>query len=113
MISHCHDKPNMVSYCQDLDGYEQYILQEYQLYRIYQVLTPFSHKARLLKFVYADSGSGKIRAKRYGFVMEEPGAVGARLGGKVLAQKGAFAGDLDPFQDALIGVCQYFIGNTD
>ncbi len=112
-IFHRLDKPKLVSYCQDMDSYEQYILQEYQLYRIYQLLTPFSHKARLLKFVYADSGNGKIRAKRYGFVMEEPGAVGARLGGKVLEQKGALPGDLDPFQDALFGVFQYFIGNTD
>jgi len=112
-IFHKLDKPKMVSYCQDRDGYEEYILQEYQLYRIYQLLTPVSHKARLLKFTYVDSGSGKIRAKRYGFLTEEPSALGLRLGGKVLEQKGALPGDLDPYQDALFGVFQYFIGNTD
>lgn len=112
-IFHKLDKPKLVSYCQDNDYYEQYILQEYQLYRIYSLLTPMSHHVRLLKFSYADSGSGKIRAKRYGFIMEEPGAMGARLGGKILEQKGAQPGDLDPFQDALFGVFQYFIGNTD
>ena len=107
------DKPKLVSYCHDMDAYEQYILQEYQLYRIYQLLTPVSHRARLLKLVYADSADGKVRARRYGFIMEEPGALAARLGGKVLEQKGAQPGDLDPFQDALFGVFQYFIGNTD
>jgi hypothetical protein len=112
-IFHKLDKPKLVSYCQDNDSYEQYILQEYQLYRIYSLLTPMSHHVRLLKFVYADSGSGKIRARRYGFIMEEPGAMGARLGGKILEQKGAQPRDLDPFQDALFGVFQYFIGNTD
>lgn len=112
-IFHKLDKPKLVSYCQDNDLYEQYIIQEYQLYRIYQLLTPVSHKARLLRFVYADSGSGRIRARRYGFVMEEPGAVAARLGGKVIEQKGARAADLDAFQDALFGVFQYMIGNTD
>ena len=112
-IFHRLDKPKLVSYCQDRDLYEQYILEEFQLYRIYQLLTPMSHKARLLKFTYADSGSGKIRAKRYGFIMEEPSALAARLGGKVLEQKGALPGDLDPFQDALFGVFQYMIGNTD
>lgn len=112
-IFHKLDKPKLVSYCQDNDYYEQYILQEYQLYRIYGLLTPMSHHVRLLKFAYADSGSGKIRARRYGFIMEEPGAMGARLGGKILEQKGAQPGDLDPFQDALFGVFQYFIGNTD
>ena len=112
-IFHHLDKPKLVSYCQDRDMYEEYILEEFQLYRIYQLLTPMSHKARLLKFSYADSGSGKVRAKRYGFIMEEPSALGARLGGKVMEQKGALPGDLDPFQDALFGVFQYMIGNTD
>ena len=107
------DKPKLVSYCHDMDSYEQYILQEYQLYRIYQLLTPVSHRARLLKFVYADSADGKVRARRYGFIMEEPKALAARLGGKVMEQKGALPGDLDGFQDALFGVFQYFIGNTD
>ncbi len=107
------DKPKLVSYCQDTDGYEQYILQEFQLYRIYQLLTPVSHKARLLKFAYADSASGKVRATRYGFVIEEPKAIAARLGGKFVEQKGAQPGDLDPDQDALVGVFQYMIGNTD
>jgi hypothetical protein len=107
------DKPKLVSYCHDMDSYEQYILQEYQLYRIYQLLTPVSHKARLLKFAYADSADGKVRARRYGIVMEEPSALAARLDGKVIAQKGARASDLDPLQDALFGVFQYFIGNTD
>jgi hypothetical protein len=112
-IFHKLDKPKLVSYCQDNDRYEQYILQEYQLYRIYGVLTPYAHRVRLLKFSYADSGSGKIRAKRYGFIMEDPGAIATRLGGKVLEEKGAQPSDLDPFQDALFGVFQYFIGNTD
>jgi hypothetical protein len=112
-IFHQLDKPKMVSYCQDRDAHEQYILEEFQLYRIYQVLTPMSHRARLMKFTYTDSASGKIRAKRYGFILEEADALGKRLGGKVLPQKGALPGDLDPFQDALFGVFQYLIGNTD
>jgi hypothetical protein len=107
------DKPKLVSYCQDSDGYEQYILQEFQLYRIYHLLTSASHNARLLKVTYADSGSGKVRARRYGFVIEEPGAIAARLGGRILQQKGAVASDLEPYQNALMGVFQYMIGNTD
>lgn len=112
-IFHRLDKPKLVSYCQDMDGYEQYVLQEFQLYRIYQLLTPLSHKARLLKLTYTDSASGKVRARRYGFVLEEPNAMAARLGGKVVEQKGALPGDLDSDQDALLGVFQYMIGNTD
>jgi hypothetical protein len=107
------DKPKLVSFCHDMDQYDQYILQEFQLYRIYQLLTPLSHRARLLKLVYTDSADGKVRARRYGFLLEEPAALAARMGGKMIDQHGARAGDLDPFQDALFGVFEYFIGNTD
>src|ERR1043166_7401526 len=31
------DKPKLVSYCRNDDTYEQYVLQEYQLYRIYKM----------------------------------------------------------------------------
>ena len=107
------DKPKLVSYCRDADDYEQYILQEFQLYRIYHLLTPVSHNARLLKLTYADSGNGKVRTKRYGFLLEEPKAMAARLGGKIIEQKGAVAGDLEPYHNALMGVFEYMIGNTD
>jgi hypothetical protein len=112
-IFHNLDKPKLVGYCQNADNYEQYILQEYQLYRIYQLITPVSHKARLIRLTYADSADGKVRARRYGFIMEEPKALAERLGGRVLEQKGAGGENLDPTQDALFGVFQYFIGNTD
>jgi hypothetical protein len=107
------DKPKLVSYCRDNDTYEQYVLQEYQLYRIYQLLTPVSHKVRLLRVAYTDSAGGKVEATRYAILLEEPKALAARLGGKILEQKGALPGDLDPFHDALVGVFQYLIGNTD
>ena len=112
-IFHKLDKPKLVSYCKDNDTYEQYILQEFQLYRIYQLLTPVSHRARLLRVTYADSASGSVRARRYAFLLEEPKAIAARLGGTVIEQTGAGAGDLDPDQNALVGVFQYMIGNTD
>jgi hypothetical protein len=107
------DKPKLVSYCQNGDTYEQYVLQELQLYRVYHLLTPASHKTRLMKLAYADSADGRVRARRYGFLLEEPGALAARLGGTVQAQKGAGPGDLEPLSSALFGVFQYFIGNTD
>jgi hypothetical protein len=107
------DKPKLVSYCQDRDDHEQYVLQEYQLYRIYHLLTPVSHKARLLKFDYVDSASGKRRARRFGFLLEEPKSVAARIGAHVLEQTGALPGDVDAFQEAIFGIFEYMIGNTD
>lgn len=107
------NKPKLVNYCRDSEEYEQYILQEMQLYRIYNLLTPASHRVRLLKVAYADSASGKVQATRAALLLEEPDVMAARLGGPIMEVKGAVARDLDSFHNTLVGVFQYFIGNTD
>ena len=112
-VFHGLDKPKLVNNCRDDDGYEQYVLQEFQLYRIYRLLTPASHAVRLIKMTYADSASGKIIMSRYGFLQEEPFMVAARLHAKQAKLKGAGPGDLDPYIHVLGSVFQYMIGNTD
>jgi hypothetical protein len=107
------DKPKLTNYCRDTDEYEQYVLQELQLYRIYQVLTPTSHRVRLLRVTYADSASGKTEAVRYGFLIEDPDQMAARLGGKITKLKGAGIGDFDQEPLALTYLFEYLIGNTD
>ncbi len=107
------DKPKLTSYCRDDDTHEQYVLQELQLYRIYGLLTPDSHKVRLFHVTYKDSASGKVEAKRVAFLYEEPDALAARLGTDLVKLQGAGPDDLEPFNKALFGVFEYFIGNTD
>ena len=107
------DKPKLVNYCRDNDRYEEYVLQELQLYRIHALLTPFSHKTRLVRTTYVDSTSGKVQTTRYAFILEEPKALAERVGGAVVEEKGAGAGDFEPYHAALVGVFQYFIGNPD
>jgi len=107
------DKPKLVTHCRDNDDFEQYLLQEMQLYRVYNLLTPYSHRIRLAHVTYADSGSGKTVATRYAFLEEEPQAVAHRVGGLLIKQQGAGASDLDPKGAATFAVFQYMIGNTD
>jgi len=107
------DEPKLVTYCRNLDSYEQYVLQEAQLYRINRLVTDVSHKVRLLRLSYADSASGKVEVTRYSFLIEDPAQVARRANGKILEQKGATADDLDPDISALAFTFQYFIGNTD
>jgi len=107
------DKPKLVSFCRNDDSYEQYVLQELQLYRIYALLTPMSHRARAVRVTYADSASGKPFATRHAFVMDEPDVMAARNNAQVLNLTGARAHDLESYHSALVGVFQYFIGNTD
>jgi len=107
------DKPKLTNHCRNDDGYEQYVLQEFQLYRVYRLLTPASHAVRLVRMTYMDSANPKPLATRYAFIQEEPTAVAERLGAKQIKLKGAGPNDLEPFQSGLMGVFEYFVGNTD
>lgn len=107
------NKPKLVSFCRNTDTFEQYVLQEMQLYRAYNLLTPASHKARLLRVTYADSATGKPMTTRYAILLEEPDALAARFNGGILDAKGATADDLDRDHALLVGLFEYFIANTD
>lgn len=112
-ILHELHEPKLVSYCRNSDAYEQYILQEFMLYRVYRLLTPVSHQARLMRVTYVDSASGKIDATRYGFLLEDPAQVALRLGGKIVKTKGAGPDDLDTDLQSLTFLFEYLVGNTD
>ena len=107
------DRGRLVVHCRNDPGYEQYVLQEFQLYRIYNLLTPFSHRARLAHVTYVDSASGRQTAARHGFILEDDEDMAARNGAVRSELKGARVGDLDPATDALVGLFQYMIGGTD
>jgi hypothetical protein len=112
-LFHHLGKPKLVNYCKDTDAYEQYILQEFQLYRIYQLLTPVSYRVRLLRVAYVDSATGKADATRYAFIAEDPERLAKRFNGKVLKMKGATAADFEPEPLALAYLFEFMIGNTD
>ena len=107
------DRGRLVVHCRNSDAYEQYVLQEFQLYRIYNLLTPLSHRARLAHVRYVDSASGRELAARHAFILEDDDEMAERNGGRNVELKGARVGDLDPHTDALVGVFQYLIGGTD
>ena len=107
------DKPKLVNYCRDDDPSEQYVLQEYQLYRIYNLLTPHSQRARLLRTTYKDQESGKVLTTRWAFVIEEPEVMAERTGTTLVEEKGATVNDLDHKAMAFVGLYQYLIANTD
>ena len=112
LLAHVN-KPKLVNYCRDSDRFEEYVLQELQLYRIYELLTPFSHRTRLLHLSYADSANNRVRTTRWAFLVEEPAALAERMGAEASDIKGLTGADMDPYQHVLFAVFQYMIGNTD
>lgn len=106
-------RPKLVTHCFDRGEYEQNLLLEYAIYRAWQLLSPYSFAARLLRVTYEDS-AGRVRpVTRYGIVTEDPERLAQRVGATILAQNDVRLARVNrPFAAAL-GVFQYLIGNTD
>lgn len=107
------NKFKLVVHCEDTDLHEQYVVQEYLLYRVYNLLTPVSQRARLLRMTYVDRESPSDSVTRYAILIEEDEDVARRTGTQLIEAVGARPIDLDSYQSALVGVFQYMIGNTD
>ena len=107
------DRLRLSMHCRDNDDYEQYLLQEYQLYRVQRLLTPLTFAVRLARVHYVDSEKGDTVATRWAFLQEQDDAFAERTGVKLITQKGAGPNDLEPYQSAFFGVFQYFVANSD
>ena len=94
--------------------YEAYIPQEYLVYRAYNLITPVSFRARLVRVTYADT----VHADRppivtMAFFLEDQKDMAARNGGTMIKAKNAGRDDFDPALLALLSLFQFMIANTD
>jgi hypothetical protein len=107
------DRARLSLHCRESDDYEQYVLQEYQIYRVQRLLTPLTFNVRLARVTYIDSEKKDTVAQRWAFLQEQDDAFAERLGAKLTTIQGAGPDDVDPYESAFFGVFQYFVGNSD
>jgi hypothetical protein len=94
--------------------YEQYLLREFLGHRLYNALTDYSLRVRLLRIAYPRPGTNSSRGvPHYAFFAEHFDATAARTGTE-RPERGAFdAGRLDAQAAGMLALFQYMIGNTD
>jgi hypothetical protein len=93
--------------------YEQYILQEYAVYRAYAALTDASFRTRLLRVTYRDSAGKVPPVTTWAFFIEDVDDLAIHLQSKELTTPGAHFADLEPGPLSLLSMFEYFVGNTD
>jgi hypothetical protein len=104
----------LVTHCQDgRREHEQYVLQEYLVYRMYNLLTDLSFKARLARVTYVDTDGKRDTVTRYGFLLEDVDDMAARSGWQALRVSAVPPHIVNPQSLALVEVFQYMIGNPD
>ena len=106
-------KLKLVNQCRGGSAYRQYILLEYAAYRMYNLLTPRSFRAKLADIDFSDA-SGKPIASQAGFFLEDLDDVAHRNG-----MKQVHGPDRIPFawlsapDAARYALFEHMIGNHD
>lgn len=93
--------------------WEQYLLKEYLVHRLYNVITDVSLEARLVRMTYPNPGKPSRKIRNYAFFTEHFESVAARNGYKLLP-RGSFDPErLNRGAAARMALFQFMIGNTD
>lgn len=93
--------------------YEQYVLREYLVYRLYQLLTPRSFGVRLARVTYLDTNGRMKPMTAYSFFSEDQDRLAARHGARLIEVEGGRFDDLDFDNAGLVSLFQYMVGGTD
>lgn len=73
-------KVKLVSHCMPDEDYETYVLREYLAYKIYNVVTDYSFRVRLLDISYYDIKHDTLYAVKTGFLLEPVSSLEDRFG---------------------------------
>ncbi len=102
----------LVTHCQNAKGNEQNLLVEEATYRMYNLLTPYSHRTRLAKITYVPDDTTKT-VTRYGFFIEDDKELAKRTETSLIMATGGNFSDMEPGRLDLAMLFEYLIGNTD
>ncbi len=104
----------LVAPCKDdKDEYDQYVLQEYLVYRLHNTVADLSFRARLAHMTFVDTSGDKEPFTKWTFIIENDDFLAARTNWKILNLPQVPPEYIDPDQGMLTEVFQYMVGNTD
>jgi hypothetical protein len=101
------------THCENDGAYDQSVLREYLTYRLHNLITPLSFRARLARATYVDAKSNKPITTRYAIFIEHENDVARRLGGRVVELPRLSFKDVDAAALNAAMLFEYMIGNTD
>jgi hypothetical protein len=101
------------THCREADLYEQYMPREYLAYRIFNLLTPRSFRARLVDASYINADNGEKLAERQALFIEDDDEVARRHEGRITEARKLVFSRLERDTLTLMTLFEYMIGNTD
>ena len=107
------DKLKLVLPCHTSERAEKNLVEEYAVYRLFNLLTPASYRVRLLRMTFTDTSPDGENHRLHAFLLEPEEQLAARLGGRESELPEVSLSWLDANHMALVYVFQYLVGNLD
>ena len=107
------DQYRIVTHCRSSDShFVQYVIREYLVYKMYQILNPLSLNVRLAVITYEDTGGHYQAITRYAFLLEDEGEFASRFNAEKIDKRVTF-NDLEEENGLMLSLFQFMIGDTD
>jgi hypothetical protein len=106
-------KLKLVTHCESSALNDEYVLREYLVYKLLNVLTDTSFRVRLLRVSYIDTQKKRKPIIQYGFFIEPVGILAARTSSNVVKTKSLDQEHIFPYVMDRLAIFNYMIGNYD
>jgi hypothetical protein len=103
----------LVTQCSKSSIFESYVHKEYIAYKLFNLVTTYSFKTRLVRIHYVDINKPKKSFTTYGFLIENAEDMAKRNNAVVLKSVTLQASQMNSTDLARVAVFNYMIGNTD
>jgi len=103
----------MVSQCNTTDSYEKYLLKEYLVYKMYNLISEKSFRVRLMNIQWVDSAGKRKSFNQVAFLIEDVKDMAKRNRCVEFKSNGLNAALTDRPQMTIVNIFEYMIGNTD
>ncbi len=108
-----HDKLKLVNYCKEGKKYEYYLLREYLIYKMYNLITENSFNVKLIHLSYVDAENDIEPTTKYSFLIEDIDEMASRLKAKEINTYQMPTDSCSSFDYDVLCMFQYMISNTD
>jgi hypothetical protein len=103
----------LVNECKLSKQYDQYLLKEFLCYKIYNLMTEMSFRARMVNVTFQDSLGKKKPVVEHAFLLEDIKDVAKRNDCEQWRRGNLGTESTDRKQMTMVSIFEYMIGNTD
>ncbi len=106
-------KMKVVTHCMKTRDYQDYVLKEYLAYKIYNIISPYSFRVRLLRIKYVDTGRNNNIQEGWAFVIEPVELLAKRLDARIIENDKLSMARMNAGIMDKLAMYYYMMGNTD